>query len=242
MPDHQGKIEGPHPAVVRLGRMAFGQAHDLQLKVRDAVLARSLPETLLVLEHPSVITLGKKATRENITASGEELERSGVEIHRTERGGDVTFHGPGQLVCYPIFRIREGIRAFVRSLAFAVERTLARYEILCRWDETRPGLWVENRKIAAMGIHVHRGVSMHGLALNVSTDLKGFDLIIPCGLASALVTSMVKETGRMIDIDEVGSALVSDLMEACNRKPYTFFPACDLFSYLDQVHKPPSAL
>lgn len=216
-----------------LGRMDYGRVHRLQHRVREGVLSGRLPETVLLVEHPPVITLGRAADEGNVRVELSALERRGVEIHRVERGGDVTYHGPGQVVVYPVFRIGSNVKTFVKALAEAARATLADFGIRAQWDKSRPGLWVDKGKIAALGIHVHRGVSIHGLALNVSVDLAGFQLIVPCGLTGAEVTSMEAVLGSSPGIAEVGRRLVRHLLDFTERNAGKFLRDHELFSYLD---------
>lgn len=219
--------------VAELGRVDYGRVHRLQHRVREGVLSGRLPEVVLRVEHPPVITLGRAADEKNIRAELSALDRQGVEVHRVERGGDVTYHGPGQVVVYPVFRIGSNVKGFVTALAEAARAALSDFGIRAQWDESRPGLWVDNRKIAAVGIHVHRGVSIHGLALNVSVDLAGFQLVVPCGLAGAEVTSMEALLGESPGMEPVGRALVGHLLNFTERIAGKNLRDHELFSYLE---------
>ena len=218
---------------VDLGRMEYGRVHRLQHRVREGVLSGGLPEVVLRVEHPPVITLGRAADERNVRMELSALKHRGVEVHRVERGGDVTYHGPGQVVVYPVFRIGSNVKAFVRALAEATRAALSDFGIRAQWDESRPGLWVVGRKIAAVGIHVHRGVSIHGLALNVSVDLAGFQLIVPCGLAGAEVTSMEAVLGEAPGMEPVGRGLVGHLLNFTERIAGRNLRDHELFSYLE---------
>jgi lipoate-protein ligase B len=213
--------------------MDYGRVHRLQHRVREGVLSGRLPEVVLRVEHPPVITLGRAADEKNVRVELSALAHRGVEVHRVERGGDVTYHGPGQVVVYPVFRIGSHVKEFVAALAEAARATLSDFKIPAQWDESRPGLWVDGRKIAAVGIHVNRGVSIHGLALNVSVDLAGFQLIVPCGIAGAEVTSMEKVLGVRPGMEEVGGPLVRHLLDFTERNEGKFLRDHELFSYLD---------
>jgi lipoyl(octanoyl) transferase len=147
-----------------------------------------------------VITLGRSAKAQNVLASAEELARRGVAVHAASRGGDVTYHGPGQLVGYPILRLRGGVVAHVEAMARGLAALLASFGVEARWRRDTPGLWVgapatPPAKICAFGVHVRHRVTMHGFALNVTTALDAFDLIVPCGLRDARVTSIAALTG-----------------------------------------------
>jgi len=186
----------PRPAEwTWLGRMPYAKALRLQEQVRVQVADGKAADTLLLLEHEPVITLGRSANPSNVLASPEDLRDSGIAIVRTSRGGDVTFHGPGQLMGYPVFRLQHGVRAHVKAMADGIVATLASLGIAAEWRESHPGVWVGADKICAVGVHVRRRVAMHGFALNVNTDLAAFRTIIPCGLRHAGVTSIAKLLG-----------------------------------------------
>jgi lipoyl(octanoyl) transferase len=139
-----------------------------------------------------VITLGRRARPEHLLFPRAELAARGIQVHQATRGGEVTYHGPGQLVCYPIVRLRRGVLAHVEGMAQAVIDLLQGLEIKGEWRRTSPGVWVGASKICAFGVQVRRGVSVHGLALNVSTDLAAFSTIVPCGMPGASVTSVAQ--------------------------------------------------
>jgi lipoyl(octanoyl) transferase len=191
-----------------LGRVAYGEALETQ---RQLVAARKLGETpdhLLLLEHPHVITLGRNGRMENLLAGEEILDRAGISFYPTDRGGDVTYHGPGQLVGYPILDLREWKRdvgAYVRGIEQVIIDTLAGYGISAGRIPKLTGVWVDDRKIAAIGVHLSRWVSSHGFALNVNTDLSYFQYIVPCGLTKP-VTSMA-QLGVRTTPAEVGREL-----------------------------------
>lgn len=188
-----------------LGRTPYEEGLRLQHTLRDRVLSGRSDGLLLLLEHPPVITLGRHAREANIVARPNALARAGVAVHRVERGGDVTYHGPGQLVGYPVMRVPRGVRAFVKGMADAAAEVLSGYGIDASWQEDRPGLWTRSGKIAAVGLHVTRGVAIHGIAINVAPDLRHFGLIVPCGLASSRVTSIQEIAGAAPPLGEVAS-------------------------------------
>jgi lipoyl(octanoyl) transferase len=187
--------------VVYLGRADYATALELQQTVVHLVKAGRIGHTLLLLEHPPVITLGRNAGAENIVASRDVLAGQGIELFETDRGGDVTFHGPGQLVGYPIFDLRGfqpriGAVEFVRKMEEALIRTCGDLGVPTQRVSGLTGVWTANEpsaKIAAIGVHISRGVTSHGFALNVSTNLDYFKLIVPCGLAGKPVTSLAQE-------------------------------------------------
>ena len=186
-----------------LGRMPYAQTLDLQRDLqRQVIEERRSPETrsmhLLLVEHdPAVITMSRKrSARQNLVATDEELRAAGVGVAETDRGGDITYHGPGQLVAYPILDLnvlKLRLHGYMRFLEQVVIDTLDRYGIRGRRDPGATGVWVDAAKICAMGVRVSRWVSMHGLALNVATNLDHFELIVPCGLAGRTVTSMGRQ-------------------------------------------------
>ncbi len=188
--------------------MEYGAALGLQRRLVEARKAGAVPDQLLLVEHPHVITLGRNGHLENLLASQQVLERAGIAFYPTDRGGDITYHGPGQLVGYPILDLREWRRdvgAYVRSLEQALIDMLADYAIAAGRIPRLTGVWVGERKIAAIGVHLSRWVTSHGFALNVDTDLSYFQYIVPCGL-SRPVASMA-QLGARAGVAEVGRAL-----------------------------------
>jgi len=196
--------------VRQLGRIGYGPALELQQELIAARKAGTAPDHLLLLEHPHVITLGRNGHQENLLASAEIMERAGISFFPTDRGGDVTYHGPGQLVAYPILDLREWKRdvgAFVRAVEQTIIDTLGDYGIEAGRIPKLTGVWVGDRKIAAIGVHISRWVTSHGLALNVSTDLSYFQYIVPCGLTKP-VTSMA-HLGVRATLEEVSRTLAA---------------------------------
>jgi lipoyl(octanoyl) transferase len=192
-------------AVRQLGRMQYGEALELQQRLVAERKQGLGCDHLLLLEHPHVITLGRNGHMENLLASEEILDRAGISFYPTDRGGDVTYHGPGQLVGYPILDLREWKRdvgAYVRGLEQAIIDTVGEYGIEAGRIPKLTGVWVGDRKIAAIGVHISRWVTSHGFALNVSTDLSYFQYIVPCGLTKP-VTSMA-QFGVRASLEEVG--------------------------------------
>jgi lipoyl(octanoyl) transferase len=190
--------------VLYLGRVDYSIALDLQQTLVRLVKEGRISHTLLLLEHPPVITLGRNAGERNIVASREFLAANGVELHETNRGGDVTFHGPGQLVGYPIFDLRAfepriGAVDFVRKLEEALVRTCGDLGVVTERIAGLTGVWTQNDppgKIAAIGVHISRAVTSHGFALNVNTNLDYFKLIVPCGISDKPVTSLEQEMAQ----------------------------------------------
>jgi lipoyl(octanoyl) transferase len=180
----------------------------------DRVAARKagkIPDTLLLLEHPHVYTLGRNAKRENLLISEERLRTLGAQLFETDRGGDITYHGPGQLVGYPIIDLtqhRRDIAWFMRSLEEVFIGVARDFAIDAARTAGAPGVWVGNDKLVAMGVHISRWVTSHGFAFNVNTDLKFFEYIVPCGLRDKGVTSMAKLLGRPVEMDRVAERVI----------------------------------
>jgi lipoyl(octanoyl) transferase len=175
-----------------LGRTGYAEAFEMQRLLAEQRKRAEIPNQLLFVEHPHVITLGRNGQLQNLLASEEVLRRAGIEFHETDRGGDITYHGPGQIVGYPIFDLREWHRdvgKYLRAMEQAIIDTLAEFDIQAGRVEKATGVWVKGAKIAAIGVHLSRWVTSHGFALNVSTDLRYFQYIVPCGLTKP-VTSM----------------------------------------------------
>ncbi len=188
--------------VKNIGLTAYSAALQVQQQVHEEVLAEG-NDTLILCEHPHVYTFGKSADRNNLVVSPEFLIKLEAEVYEADRGGDITYHGPGQLVGYPIINLRKyriGVKKYVATLEQSIINALATFEIIAYQIEGLTGIWVgekgSERKIGAIGIRVRNGVSMHGFALNVTTDLSYFQNIVPCGIADKDVTSIHQEIGR----------------------------------------------
>jgi lipoyl(octanoyl) transferase len=210
--------------LLHLGRVPYGEALEVQQRVVAARKQGLIGDTLLLLEHPPVLTLGRNASRANVLASDEWLARRGVELHEVNRGGDVTYHGPGQLVGYPILDLRGDLPGkrgpylgpvdFVRLLEEALIRTCAEFGVMAKRIPKCTGVWtlgggeIPEKKIAAIGVHVSQGVTSHGFALNVTTDLRDFEWIVPCGIRDRGVTSLELEAdpGREPTMDRALNA------------------------------------
>ncbi len=195
--------------VARLGNMRYAEALELQRSVaRDRISGAIPQDVLLLVEHPAVVTLGRSAKQANLVAAPELLAARGVELFEVERGGDITFHGPGQLVGYPVIdlkRHKQDLHWFLRQVEEGIIRTLSRYAIPGERSTGYTGVWTGGRKIASIGVHARDWVTWHGFALNVSTDLSYFDMMVPCGIQDVEMTSIEKE------IQLRGDALPSDL-------------------------------
>lgn len=171
--------------------------------MRDQVRAGVVADTLLLVEHLPVVTIGRSASEEHLLCSKQELLRRGVDLHRVSRGGDVTYHGPGQLVGYPIRTVRRRVRDHVEGIVDALLGVVQEAGIKGWWEKDNPGLWTADGKIAAVGVDARGGVSMHGFALNVTTDLSQFSLIVPCGLRRPVTSMEACGVGRH-DVADVG--------------------------------------
>ncbi|MEO6349321.1 MAG: lipoyl(octanoyl) transferase LipB [Candidatus Limnocylindrales bacterium] len=186
-----------------LGRVEYRAAWDLQHELVAQRRADEIGDTLLLLEHPPVLTLGRQSDASHIRASADDLTRKGIETVRVERGGEVTYHGPGQMVAYPIVKLADRqilLRPFVRALEQSMIDTCAEYGVMAERRDGYPGCWCDTesttpRKIGALGLRIEGGVSYHGIALNITTNLGDFDVIDPCGLPDAEVTSIASEAG-----------------------------------------------
>lgn len=203
--------------VQRLGRVRYAEAMALMEARVAERLAGTAPDTLFLLEHEPVITLGRRADTTNILRDPEQLRALGVEVHETGRGGDVTYHGPGQIVAYPVVDLRpdrQDVRRYVGDLEETMIRTVGRFGITADRVDKLNGTWVDGqRKIGAVGVRIARWVTSHGLALNVNTDLDAFSIIVPCGIRDKAVTSMARELGRPVELSDAMDALEQSFRE-----------------------------
>src|ERR1700687_3320402 len=205
---------------VDLGLLGYAEANALQKRVVAARKDGAIEDVLLLCEHPPVITLGRSGKRENLLVSDHVLRQKGVEFHATDRGGDITYHGPGQIVGYPILNlgaIRRDVVWYVRMLEEAMIRASAEFGITAERVAGKTGIWVRigntEEKLAAIGVHISRWGTSHGFAYNVSTDLRNFDLIVPCGIADRKATSLEKLLGRNVEEKEVAPRIAKHLGE-----------------------------
>jgi lipoate-protein ligase B len=197
--------------VINLGRTRYADAWELQRKIFSARLAHRIPDVLLLTEHEPVYTLGKGADINHLLAGNVELQEKKIDVYTIDRGGDVTFHGPGQLVGYPILDLNDyylDIHRYLRDIEEALIRTAQDFGIGAERSDGYTGVWVKNDKLAAIGIKVSRWVTMHGFAFNVNTDLSYFDRIIPCGIFHKGVTSLQTLTGHEVAMADVEKAVV----------------------------------
>ena len=220
--------------LVDLGRIGYEPACELQRRAVEARKAGAIPDVLLLCEHPHVITLGRNGRLENLRASDNVLRQKRVEFHPSDRGGDITYHGPGQIVGYPILDLashRRDVRWYVDRLEETMIRATREFDIEARRIEGLHGIWVDApaapekldaptapEKLAALGVHLSRWVTSHGFAYNVSTDLRYFDLIVPCGISNKRVTSLEKLLDRGLDSSEVAKKLTRYFGEVFERR------------------------
>lgn len=200
--------------VESLGTVEYEPAWQLQDELARQRRERRVGDRLLLLEHFPVYTIGRGGNAANLLASPARLRELGATFHRIDRGGDITFHGPGQLVAYPIVELHDplDLRRYVRTLEAAIIAAAARFDVVADRVEGLPGVWVGGeRKLAAIGVRVRRGVTTHGLALNVSTDLRWFDEMIACGLPGKAATSLAAESGQRIEMADVEEVLATEL-------------------------------
>ena len=211
-----------------IGIYSWDGAFALQERLVAARKAGGIDDVLLFCEHPHVITLGRSANRRNLLASEHVLRQKGVELRETNRGGDITYHGPGQIVGYPILnldRIRRDVHWYVRTLEEAMMRASAEFGVTAYRIPGKTGIWIESpggvpeEKLAAIGVHISRWISSHGFAYNVSTDLRYFDLIIPCGITDRKATSLEKLLNRGVSLSEIRPRLAHHLSELLSRAP-----------------------
>ena len=185
----------------RLGTVDYAEAHRLQKELQGQRVRGEVGDLVLLLEHPPVLTMGRSAKAQHVLVAPEVLEARGIQVHEVGRGGDVTYHGPGQLVAYPIIDLkpdRKDVRKYVASLEETMIRTCADFGLAAGRIEGLNGAWIGERKVGAVGVRISRWVTMHGLALNVNSDLRQFEMIVPCGIEDKGVTSVSAELGRTV--------------------------------------------
>jgi lipoyl(octanoyl) transferase len=213
-------------AVVELGLIPYAAAYELQQRLVAARKAGEISDVLLLCEHPHVITLGRNGKPEHLRANDRLLSQMNVEFQETDRGGDITYHGPGQIVGYPILDLtehRRDVRWYVEMLEEVMIRASGDFGITARRVDGRHGLWVdtaagEEEKLAAIGVHLSRWVTSHGFAYNVSTDLRYFDLIVPCGIPGKRATSLERQLNHAIRLDEAQPKLIAHFGEIFERE------------------------
>lgn len=196
-----------------LGLIDYKQAWDLQKEIFNLRLHNEINDTFFLLEHPHTYTLGKVADKENLLSNDEQLKELGVNVYEIDRGGDITYHGPGQIVGYPIIKLsgwKEDTHEYLRGLEEVIMMTCSDYGLTTERNPKYTGVWIGSKKIAAIGIKISRWVTMHGFAFNINTDLNYFGGIIPCGIRDKEVTSLSKQLGKEISISEVKEKLLEN--------------------------------
>jgi lipoyl(octanoyl) transferase len=196
--------------------MDYAEAHRLQKELQAKRISGEIDDTVLLLEHPPVLTMGRSAKEQHILAAPEVLAARGISVHEVGRGGDVTYHGPGQLVAYPIIDLkpdRRDVRKYMWSLEETMIRTCADLGLAATRVEGLNGAWIGNRKVGAVGVRISRWVTMHGLALNANIDLMHFELIVPCGIQDKTVTSLSAELGRTVSAADLIDPLARHLAD-----------------------------
>ena len=200
-------------AVRDLGLMDYKDAWQIQLETHAGVVNNECPPTLLLVEHPAVITFGKKGGRENLIVKEDFLLAKGFALYDIERGGDITYHGPGQLVGYPIFKVGRNVQWYLRTLEQVMIDILADYGFASEGSPGYAGVWVNGEKIVSIGVAIKRNVSFHGFAFNVSTQLAHFNYIVPCGLVGKQMTSLSKLLGKPVQIDTLKPQLLRHMQQ-----------------------------
>lgn len=217
-----GGVAEPLRVVWLTGHRPYRQVWDLQREIHAERCAGRCADTLLLLEHRPVVSVGRNGDVSNLNRSEDQLRTLGIDLVRTDRGGDITYHGPGQLIGYPIVdlkALRRGIRKFIEEIEEGLICAVARYGIEAGRAEGRTGVWVGSEKLASIGLKASRSVTMHGLALNISTDLSAFDLIVPCGIRECTMTSMERLLGTAPELRSVGEAVTEELAGIWRLRP-----------------------
>ena len=209
---------------ISAGSVVYSAAYAWQRELHARRVAGDIPDVLLLLEHPHVFSLGRRFQPEHLLAGPDELRHRGVEVHEADRGGSITYHGPGQLVAYPVVDLRRSdgrhpdVIAYLRLLESAVLATVSGYRIDAGLRPGLTGVWVGHHKLAAIGVNISRGVAKHGVALNVSTDLSFFESMVPCGIPDAGVTSMERVLGSEVELDSVAESFAGHLARLLERR------------------------
>jgi len=199
-----------------LGFIDYKEAWDLQYKIHSSRVRGNVKDHFLLLEHPNTYTLGKTADKSNLIENEEYLKEKNISVYDIDRGGDITYHGPGQIVGYPIINLndwKQDTHKYLRALEEIIIRVCLEFGLIGKRDPEYTGVWIEDRKIAAIGIKVSRWVTMHGFAFNINTDLSLFNGIIPCGISDKAVTSLSKEINKTVEIDFIKSLILKHFIE-----------------------------
>ena len=230
-PWHTERVSAPELWVVRAGLVGYDEARARQRALASARQAGEIPDTLLLLEHPPVYTKGRRSTAAELPMGEDWYRMQGIEVTDTDRGGQVTYHGPGQLVAYPIMSLSElakpdDVYEYVRLMERAMIGALAEWDVEARLFEGLTGVWVgseppptgDARKIGSIGLHIDRGVTTHGLAINVNNDLQPFEWIVPCGIEAVRMTSLARERGAEQDLGAFGDTVAAQLARVYGRR------------------------
>ena len=212
----------PEVLCVRAGQVAYAGARELQKRLEEARHAGSIPDVLLLLEHPPVYTKGRRSTAAELPMGEQWYRRQGIEVTDTDRGGRVTYHGPGQLVGYPIVSLRayyDDVHDYIRRMERVMIDSLAEWDVEAGCIEGQTGVWVGDRKVGSIGVHVNRGVTTHGFAINVNNDLQPFEWIVPCGIEACRVTSLCRELGVEQDMNRFIDTVARTFGEVYEREP-----------------------
>jgi lipoyl(octanoyl) transferase len=214
--------------VVRCGLLPYEEARAAQRGLEAARQEEAIPDVLMLLEHPPVYTRGRRSGPEELPMGAEWYEMQGIEVRDTDRGGRVTYHGPGQLVAYPIVSLKpygDDVHEYVRGLERVAISSLADHGVPARTIGGLTGVWTGERKIGSIGVHVSRGVTTHGLAINVNNDLQPFEWVVPCGIEDCRVTSLSRELGAEQDLDAFADTVVTRFARVYGREPVETDPA-----------------
>jgi lipoate-protein ligase B len=213
---------------VRAGQVPYAHARELQRRLETARLRETIPDVLLLLEHPPVYTKGRRSTPEELPMGEDWYRMQGIEVTDTDRGGRVTYHGPGQLVGYPIVSLRpygDDVHEYIRRMERLMIESLREWGVEAGCTEGQTGVWAKDRKIASIGVHVNRGITTHGFAINVNNDLQPFEWIVPCGIESCRMTSLSRELGAEQDMDAFMDTIAGSFGEVYEREPVGVEPA-----------------
>jgi lipoyl(octanoyl) transferase len=213
---------------LRAGQIPYADARELQQRLEDARLGDAIPDVLLLLEHPPVYTKGRRSTPDELPMGEDWYRRQGIEVTDTDRGGRVTYHGPGQLVGYPIVSLRpygDDVHEYIRRMERLMIGALGEWGVEASCIEGQTGVWAGDRKIGSIGVHVNRGITTHGFAINVNNDLQPFEWIVPCGIESCRMTSLSRELGAEQDMGAFMDTTARIFGEVYEREPLEVEPA-----------------
>jgi lipoyl(octanoyl) transferase len=214
--------------IARVGVVPYDDAREVQKRLEEARQANAIPDVLLLLEHPPVYTKGRRSTAEELPMGEEWYRLQGIDVADTDRGGRVTYHGPGQLVGYPIVSLRaygDDIHEYIRRMERLMIASLQKWGVAAGCVEGQTGVWARDRKIGSIGVHVNRGVTTHGFAINVNNDLQPFEWIVPCGIEACRTTSLSRELGAEQDMGRFMDTVAATFGEVYGREPVEVEPS-----------------